>query len=1340
MRFVLALLAAILTAAPAFATSSINTTQPVQGYPYNASPIRLNFGAAATDIGALQTMNAGATSPASPQNGYLWLDTPNAATIYPLNIYDGNSWVPVAALDTANHLWLAPVGGGALPSIPSASTADLGSVLQATVQVTGNNTIGSFGTSAPVGTVKFVTFTGAPTLDYNSVSLILPGAANISVSAGDSLIAQQYAAGDWRVLAYQPNVSPALGTGGIGNIVAATTTDLGTLYNAAINVSGATTITSFGTTASAGTLKYLTFTGAPLLTYNATSLLLPGAQNIQLAAGDTMLVEALGSGNWRALFYTPVSGTAACLAGTTAPPSPKPGACWTNTSASPNLREIYDGSSWLIEGSVDTTNHIWQPPISGGVEQDLTAAATVDLGSVPGANVTIVGSTTINAFGSSAAIGTVKMLTFADPVTVTASTAIIIPGESSVNAKSGDVWLVKYLGSGNWRQISSLTASGAYVTGPATAPPVGNAAAWNGGLTIKDGGAPPGLSVPTNAALQALSTASAAQVQRQGFYEAGDSPGVVYTGETSACSLNAGAGDNGTQVQSSNSGCWVASPSDPKDWGATGSSVALSSCGISIGLDVLTCSSVGDFLKGMPIAIPGAGAATSTSAPSLAVTAHNGSGTTYYYTVAPIDGSMGIGAAIAAVSVSGGYALGNPLDLKLALTGNTHGNTTLDNLQIGGIACTQATCPLAVGAIIKPSANFPSTTTISSINSATSVTLSNAALTTATDVGVTMYSPGGGVYNTLAVTGTASAFALYEGPSSSLSSGQWTCIGTLDGVNGTAIEGQEWNDYGANDYESCPSWIPSQPPAASVNEALRTTVASVGGSSITLAANAVATVSGGVAYHDDTTPLQSATSAGLPLVFSCGTYNIFAGLTTSTTYLADGKDCAKIAGYGAGFNDWTWSQASNAAGNNFIVDDTNKASGFAIASTKGYSDSWYNWLFYHPFSVAHFNSDFQDAIYQWTIAVANQTRGDACLYLTANRNTTGFSEQTAMYNVTCSTTKHGYFALLDGDVDSTFVYNLGAYPSQYGLYLQNTVGAGAGPSLFTGRNVAFNNMWGAPIRLVTSESDIIFDKLFLQGDPGDGTSCIAATSGAAGSLVISGGSQIFGCDLDGINVAGGNLQIDDGTSFVYGNNSSGGTYAKIHAQDTANGISVNLAPGDPTAANPNEECGVELDSGYGGSGIPLGSPIASLTSTAPGYEAPVCDNSGAGRGVVAVDGKPSPTFESNASGGTLSTSDMLGRFVGANPRPVVYLSGNVLGSPENWTTPTATALIAAVNGAYVNQSFTFVAYNIGSSTLTLVGGTGVTVSGTFNGVAAGGWRPFNCVVTNVSAAISCAGQ
>jgi microcystin-dependent protein len=102
---------------------------------------------------------------------------------------------------------------------------------------------------------------------------------------------------------------PPLG-GGTGTIASGPTTDLGSIPQAVVNVTGTTTITSFGTSAAKGTLRVLIFAGSLTLGYNATSLILPTASNITTAVGDAAIALYLGSGNWQVVSYQPASGAA----------------------------------------------------------------------------------------------------------------------------------------------------------------------------------------------------------------------------------------------------------------------------------------------------------------------------------------------------------------------------------------------------------------------------------------------------------------------------------------------------------------------------------------------------------------------------------------------------------------------------------------------------------------------------------------------------------------------------------------------------------------------------------------------------------------------------------------------------------------------------------------------------------------------------------------------------------------------------------------------------------------------------------------------------------------------
>lgn len=87
-----------------------------------------------------------------------------------------------------------------------------------------------------------------------------------------------------------------------GTIASAATTDLSTINEKSIAVTGTTTITSLGTE-SAGISKQLRFAGALILTHSA-SLYLIGAANITTVAEDCAWFLSLGSGNWKMTGYS----------------------------------------------------------------------------------------------------------------------------------------------------------------------------------------------------------------------------------------------------------------------------------------------------------------------------------------------------------------------------------------------------------------------------------------------------------------------------------------------------------------------------------------------------------------------------------------------------------------------------------------------------------------------------------------------------------------------------------------------------------------------------------------------------------------------------------------------------------------------------------------------------------------------------------------------------------------------------------------------------------------------------------------------------------------------------
>jgi hypothetical protein len=85
------------------------------------------------------------------------------------------------------------------------------------------------------------------------------------------------------------------------SIASAATSDLGAAASLFVQMTGSTTITSFG--AAANLLRFVRFAGALTLTQNATSLKLLCGSDRLTQAGDSGLYASDSSGNWREISY-----------------------------------------------------------------------------------------------------------------------------------------------------------------------------------------------------------------------------------------------------------------------------------------------------------------------------------------------------------------------------------------------------------------------------------------------------------------------------------------------------------------------------------------------------------------------------------------------------------------------------------------------------------------------------------------------------------------------------------------------------------------------------------------------------------------------------------------------------------------------------------------------------------------------------------------------------------------------------------------------------------------------------------------------------------------------------
>lgn len=199
-------------------------------------------------------------------------------------------------------------------------------------------------------------------------------------------------AGDAGIVAGQALQTPVLFTGGqalfdtfgaidIGSasLASASTTDLGSLPQGIISVTGSATITSFGASAQIGTAKVLIFSAGITLTYNSGSLVLPTLANIVTQNNDTAIATFVGG--WIVTQYQRSSGLAL---------------------TQPTLVTSFDGRSGVVVPAADdytvaqlTAAAVATAPSAGRVGETLTN--TVSAVSVALANPTTIATVALTA-------------------------------------------------------------------------------------------------------------------------------------------------------------------------------------------------------------------------------------------------------------------------------------------------------------------------------------------------------------------------------------------------------------------------------------------------------------------------------------------------------------------------------------------------------------------------------------------------------------------------------------------------------------------------------------------------------------------------------------------------------------------------------------------------------------------------------------------------------------------------------------------------------------------------------------------------------------------------------
>lgn len=123
--------------------------------------------------------------------------------------------------------------------------------------------------------------------------------------------------------------------------------------------------------------------------------------------------------------------------------TPDKGQPWLDTSVTPNALRMWDGGNWVVKGYLDSTNHVWDPPIGGGVAT-INSATTTDIWANPASTITVNGTATITQFASADAVpGTIKLVKAGAAFTMTHdATKLILPTGQPVTVSPGDSFFV----------------------------------------------------------------------------------------------------------------------------------------------------------------------------------------------------------------------------------------------------------------------------------------------------------------------------------------------------------------------------------------------------------------------------------------------------------------------------------------------------------------------------------------------------------------------------------------------------------------------------------------------------------------------------------------------------------------------------------------------------------------------------------------------------------------------------------------------------------------------------------------------------------------------------------
>lgn len=232
-------------------------------------------------------------------------------------------------------------GIGTETTVASAATIDLSTVSTFRLYITGTTAISSLGTGA--NRAHLLRFAGQVLIN-TTVGTLPNGIAQYS-QAGDSMLFTSDSSGAW-TLAFWWRQNGGRPQYTESSVASAATCLIGGQVTDWVNVTGTTTITSFGN-GWRHRFVWVRFSGALTLTHNATSLILPGGASITTAAGDTAAFWSDQSNNWRCYVYlrasgAPITGTSTAgthniwVPATAMTPATTNGAAWGSVEMTTN--------------------------------------------------------------------------------------------------------------------------------------------------------------------------------------------------------------------------------------------------------------------------------------------------------------------------------------------------------------------------------------------------------------------------------------------------------------------------------------------------------------------------------------------------------------------------------------------------------------------------------------------------------------------------------------------------------------------------------------------------------------------------------------------------------------------------------------------------------------------------------------------------------------------------------------------------------------------------------------------------------------------------------------------